>query len=137
MASARAALAQPGTHWRIETAARAALLIDGAAYFCALADAMEEARHSIVILGWDLRSDLLLDPERSTETLAARLNRLIVARSIASHGWTMYFHLTRDDHPEFDAWLQDESRGAPVDVVAETFDRATPALEAILAMPTG
>ena len=37
----------------------------------------------------------------------------------------------------FDAWLQDESRGAPVDVVAETFDRATPALEAILAMPTG
>lgn len=36
----------------------------------------------------------------------------------------------------FDAWLRDESRGAPVDVVAETFDRATPALEAILAMPT-
>ena len=41
MASARAVLDQPGTHWRIETAARAALLIDGAAYFRALAAAMD------------------------------------------------------------------------------------------------
>ena len=35
------------------------------------------------------------------------------------------------------AWLQDETLGTPADVVADTFDRATPALEAILAMPTG
>ena len=34
------------------------------------------------------------------------------------------------------AWLQDESLGMPSDVVADTFDRATPALEAILEMPT-
>lgn len=81
MALAEGALGQPGTHWRIETATRAALLIDGAAYFRALAAAMEKAEHSIVILGWDLRSDLLLDPENSTETLAARLQRLIEARA--------------------------------------------------------
>jgi len=37
----------------------------------------------------------------------------------------------------FAAWIQNESLGAPADVVADTFDRATPALEAILAMPTG
>ena len=36
----------------------------------------------------------------------------------------------------FAAWLQDESLGTPVEVVADTFDRATPALEAIIAMPT-
>lgn len=33
------------------------------------------------------------------------------------------------------AWLQDDARD-PAEVVADTFDRATPALEAILAMPT-
>ncbi len=32
------------------------------------------------------------------------------------------------------AWLQDDARD-PAEVVADTFDRATPALEAILAMP--
>jgi AcrR family transcriptional regulator len=36
-----------------------------------------------------------------------------------------------------DAWLRDESLGTPADVVGDTFDRATPALEAIIAMPTG
>jgi phosphatidylserine/phosphatidylglycerophosphate/cardiolipin synthase-like enzyme len=81
MASARAVLDQPGTHWRIETATRAALLIDGDAYFQALAAAMEKAERSIIILGWDLRSDLLLDPMNSRETLAARLHRLIGARA--------------------------------------------------------
>jgi len=35
------------------------------------------------------------------------------------------------------AWLQDESIGQPVDAVADTYDRAIPALQAILAMPTG
>jgi AcrR family transcriptional regulator len=34
------------------------------------------------------------------------------------------------------AWLQDGCRGEPVDVVADTFDRTVPALEAVLAMPT-
>ncbi len=81
MVSAEGALGRPGTHWRIERATRAALLIDGDAYFRALAAAMELAEHSIVILGWDLRSDLLLDPLNSKETLAERLQRLIRARA--------------------------------------------------------
>ncbi|MEZ5866062.1 MAG: phospholipase D-like domain-containing protein [Geminicoccaceae bacterium] len=42
---------------------------------------MEQAERSIVILGWDLRSDLLLEPESSAETLAARLQRLVEARA--------------------------------------------------------
>ncbi len=81
MVSAEGALGQPGTHWRIEAATRAALLVDGDAYFRALAAALEKAERSIFILGWDLRSDLLLDPLNSRETLAERLHRLIEARA--------------------------------------------------------
>ncbi len=77
MASTDAVLGRPDTHWRIERTDRAALLIDGAAYFRALAHAMEQARRSIVLVGWDLRSDVLLDPESSAETLADRLTRLV------------------------------------------------------------
>lgn len=72
-------LAAAGTHWRIETADRVTLLVDGAAYFGALARAMEAARASIIILGWDIRSDLMLLPESSNETLAERFVRLLEA----------------------------------------------------------
>lgn len=72
-------LATAGTHWRIATADRVALLVDGAAYFDALAAAIERARRSITIVGWDIRSDLRLEPGRSRETLAERLVRLLDA----------------------------------------------------------
>jgi hypothetical protein len=35
------------------------------------------------------------------------------------------------------AWLQDGCRGDPADPVGEVFDRTTPALRAVLAMPVG
>lgn len=44
------------TCWRVERAARAALLIDGANYFAALRSAILKARRSIFILGWDIDS---------------------------------------------------------------------------------
>lgn len=72
-------LAQSGTHWRLERADRATLMIDGETYFARLAAAIERARRSIVILGWDIRSELLLDPVNSKETLAERLTRRIEA----------------------------------------------------------
>lgn len=47
-------LLRPGsTCWRFEHARRIALLVDGAAYFPAMKAAMEKARHSILLLGWD------------------------------------------------------------------------------------
>lgn len=106
MACAEAVLDQPGTHWRIEKADRAALLIDGAAYFRALAHAMEQACRSIVILGWDLRSDLLLDPKGSTETLAARVNRLLQAKTglhvrILIWDWPMVLAADRELLPQW------------------------------------
>ncbi len=70
-------LADPATHWRIADADRVALLIDGDDYFAALANAMEQAKHTITIVGWDIRSDLLLEPARSSEKLGDRLVRLL------------------------------------------------------------
>ena len=42
--------------WRLEHARRAAVLVDGAALFRAVREAMLAARHSIFIVGWDIDS---------------------------------------------------------------------------------
>lgn len=48
---------RPGRNvWRIERAARAAVLIDGAAFFSAVREAFLKARRSILIVGWDIDS---------------------------------------------------------------------------------
>jgi phosphatidylserine/phosphatidylglycerophosphate/cardiolipin synthase-like enzyme/uncharacterized membrane protein YdjX (TVP38/TMEM64 family) len=48
---------QPGRNaWRIERANRAAILIDGAAFFGAVRSAFLKARRSIFIVGWDIDS---------------------------------------------------------------------------------
>lgn len=45
----------PGkTAWRVARARRAAVLIDAAAYFKALENALPKARRSIYIIGWDI-----------------------------------------------------------------------------------
>src|SRR5438132_14328543 len=46
--------------WRIHRAYRAAVLIDGAAFFRAVREAMLEARRSVFIVGWDLHSQTRL-----------------------------------------------------------------------------
>src|SRR6478672_7049532 len=53
--SAHAApLLRPGRNcWRIEHAARLSFLVDGAAYFRAVREAIREARHSLCVLSWD------------------------------------------------------------------------------------
>lgn len=99
-------LASPGTHWRIEEADRLALLIDGAAYFAALAQAMEGARTSITLVGWDFRSDLLLEPETSKETLAERFLRLLDSNPglkirILIWDWPMAMGMDREFLPQW------------------------------------
>ena len=42
--------------WRIEPAGRAAVLVDGAALYRALRESFIKARHSILIVGWDIDS---------------------------------------------------------------------------------
>src|ERR1043165_5885458 len=48
--------------WKLARAGRVKFLIDGAAYFAALADALERAEESIVIVGWDFDSRIKLRP---------------------------------------------------------------------------
>ena len=101
-----AILADEATHWRIATAGRAALLIDGAAYLSALASAMDRAQRSITIVGWDIRSDLLLEPARSRETLAERLVRVLDATPalevrLLIWDWIIAYSLDREFLPQW------------------------------------
>jgi phosphatidylserine/phosphatidylglycerophosphate/cardiolipin synthase-like enzyme/uncharacterized membrane protein YdjX (TVP38/TMEM64 family) len=61
-AQAGKGILQPGRNcWRIEHARRLAFLVDGADFFRAFREAARHARHSLLIIGWDIdsRVDLL------------------------------------------------------------------------------
>jgi phospholipase D1/2 len=59
---------RPGSNvWRRETASRATMLVDAAAYFGALRQALRNARHSVIITGWDIDSRTpLVGPDGKT-----------------------------------------------------------------------
>lgn len=63
-----AGLVRPGGNvWRRETASRAAMLVDAAAYFGALRQALRNARHSVLVTGWDIDSRTpLVGPDGKT-----------------------------------------------------------------------
>ncbi|MBI4527892.1 MAG: VTT domain-containing protein [Deltaproteobacteria bacterium] len=68
--------------WKIARASRVKFLIDGGAYFSTLADALEAARESIMILGWDFDSRVRLRPDHpdravASQDLGAFLNALV------------------------------------------------------------
>ena len=80
-----APLLRPGRNcWRIEHAARLSFLVDGAAYFRAVREAIREARHSVFILSWDIDSRTLLIPEGANdgfpEPLGDFLNAVVAQR---------------------------------------------------------
>lgn len=57
---------RPGENvWRIERAPRAAVLIDAAAYFRGVREALLQARRSVFVVGWDLHSRARLVGESS------------------------------------------------------------------------
>ncbi|MGI8839788.1 MAG: phospholipase D-like domain-containing protein [Caulobacteraceae bacterium] len=55
-------LRSPGVCWQLETAGRAAFIIDMADYFTAAKAAMQKARRSIHLLNWAFEDDTLFDP---------------------------------------------------------------------------
>jgi phosphatidylserine/phosphatidylglycerophosphate/cardiolipin synthase-like enzyme len=58
------AILKPGQNcWRVAPAHRAAVLVDGAAYFSALEAALRRARRSILIVGWDFDGSIRLRPD--------------------------------------------------------------------------
>lgn len=96
--------------WKIAGASRAKFFVDGAAYFSALADALERAEESVLILGWDFDSRIRLKfaGERLDEfpalgdylnSLAARRRRLHI--HILVWDFAMIFALDRETMPFF------------------------------------
>ena len=106
----------PGeSYWRRLPTERATLLIDGAAYFAALRSSIEKARHSIVILGWDIRADLVLEPGSSSETLRALLDRVVAAKPslevrILVWDWPIVYAFDRQPLPWWHLGLRTHDR---------------------------
>ena len=55
---------RPGENcWRIERASRATVIVDAADYFRAARSAMLEAKHRIMLVGWDFDARINLTPD--------------------------------------------------------------------------
>ncbi len=61
----RKPILRPGdTCWRIERADRLAVIVDAADYFATVKSAVQLARHSVLMIGWDFDTRLDLDRDR-------------------------------------------------------------------------
>ena len=92
------------TCWRVERASRAAPLVDGAAYLAALRRALLAARRSVLVLGWDIRSDLRLEPDADDRPLYLLLDALARERPslevrILIWDWILPYSLDREKLP--------------------------------------
>jgi phospholipase D1/2 len=102
----RAPLLEPDVNcWRVANAKRAALLIDGAAYFDALRRALLRARMTVHIVGWDIRSDISLDPPGGAPPLRSFLKRLLGERPTLQirmliWDWPLFYSLDREPLPQ-------------------------------------
>ncbi|HYQ91826.1 MAG TPA: phospholipase D-like domain-containing protein, partial [Candidatus Competibacteraceae bacterium] len=65
--------------WCLAQANKAAFLIEGAAYFAAFREALQRARHSIFILGWDIDSRVKLSREATPDDLPLELGPFLDA----------------------------------------------------------
>jgi phospholipase D1/2 len=71
---------EPGeTCWRIERAERFGIIIDAADYFAEAKKAMLNARHTILLIGWDFDLRIRLDPEDGEEEWPDRLGPFLKA----------------------------------------------------------
>ena len=77
MDAARPVLRPGETCWRIEKADNLAIIVDAADYFNALRDAMQRARHSIIMIGWEFDTRIALDPRKNEEDVPLRLGKFL------------------------------------------------------------
>ncbi|HEY1611558.1 MAG TPA: VTT domain-containing protein [Paraburkholderia sp.] len=68
----------------IRHARRLRILVDGAAYFAALRDAIVRARHSVFIVGWDIDSRMHLVPNDPPDGLPGPLGEFLCAVAAAN-----------------------------------------------------
>ncbi|MFW6147643.1 MAG: hypothetical protein ACOC6B_04540, partial [Thermodesulfobacteriota bacterium] len=96
--------------WRIASACRASLLIDAESYFAVLAAAAARARHSILIVGWDIDSRIRLLRNNHIHDLPAQLDEMlnaVVSRQSNLHvyildwDFAMIYSLERELFPVF------------------------------------
>ena len=96
--------------WRIAAAKRAAVLIDGEAYFGILHEALRRARHAIMIVGWDVHSEVRLirngDGNGYPERLGELLDTLAEERAelsihILSWDFAMIYAMEREFFPRY------------------------------------
>lgn len=66
-------LSEGNNCWRIEPADRVRFLVDGAGYFHAFRETAKNARHSILIVGWDIDSRFELERDDPGDALPTRL----------------------------------------------------------------
>ncbi|MGH7231382.1 MAG: VTT domain-containing protein [Nitrospiraceae bacterium] len=89
----------PGRNcWSIDHAARVAFLIDGDAYFRAFRAAVAQARHSVLILGWDFDTRLVMVRDGPIDAYPVRLGdflRAVLARRRELHVYVLNwdFHM--------------------------------------------
>lgn len=99
---------QPGRNcWRICHADKLAFLVEGANYFSVLHDSLPLAQQQVLILSWDIYSQLRLlppdkaNPDRNNPTLSALLDQLVrdnpkLHVNILSWDFALLFALSRE-----------------------------------------
>ncbi len=71
-------LLRPGeTCWRIERANRLAVIVDAADYFATVKAALQKARHSVMLIGWDFDTRIKLDPRDGGSKVPNRLGKFL------------------------------------------------------------
>jgi len=83
-------LAEKSNCWCLAHAARAGFLIDGASYFAAVADAMEQARKSIFIAAWDIDSRISLGRGQDNQKDETDLGTFLNAKAKRTPGLGVY-----------------------------------------------
>ncbi|MFO7911009.1 MAG: VTT domain-containing protein, partial [Desulfotignum sp.] len=89
-ASPNRLLAEKSNCWCLSHAARAGFLIDGAGYFAAVADAMDQARKSIFIAAWDIDSRIPLLRGRDAQEDETDLGDFLNAKAKRTPGLHVY-----------------------------------------------
>ncbi|WP_104016969.1 phospholipase D-like domain-containing protein [Roseovarius nitratireducens] len=65
------------TCWRVEKADRLAVIVDAADYFTMLREVMQNARHSVIMIGWEFDTRITLDPREDADGVPNRLGRFL------------------------------------------------------------
>jgi len=76
--------------YKVATAGRASLIIDGEAYFRAVYESFRRARHTIFVVGWDLHSDLRLVRDDKTHDYPVRLGAFLDRVAAEREGLDIY-----------------------------------------------